>query len=178
MHVDAIAALLAAIRAEVQADETQRGYLGKTAGEVAALMAASIVTPAPPRYRDVSISDVEGYLRARLLVTRLRTWATAAPADTAKEAALELLDIIASPRLSKFTTSTDTGRANVLGLFAALVAATGGVVTQQHHDDLAAMTVAPPDPPTVLPSRWSVVIEGISGAPNSPTEALIAEAML
>lgn len=111
----------------------------------AALNAATIA--APTRYRDVSISDVEGYLRARLLVTRLRSWVASAPTGTAKEAASELLDIIASPRLSMFSTSTESGRANVMGLFAALVAATGGVVTQQHHDDLLAMTVAPADSP-------------------------------
>ena len=105
---------------------------------MAALLAAPIVTPAPTRYCNVSISDVEGYLRARLLVTRLRSWAATAPAGTAKEAALELLDIIASPRLAMFTTETETGRGNIMGLFAALVAATNGVVTQQHHDDLLA----------------------------------------
>jgi len=169
--------LLAATRAELQADPAQRGYAGKTAAEIRLLLAAPIEIAAPTRYRDVPISDVEGYLRARLLVTRLRSWATAAPAGTAREAALELLDIIASPRLSMFTTSTDTGRANVLGLFATLVAATNGVVTQQHYDDLAAMTVAPPGAPVVLPARWSIVREGIPDAPHVPDEAMIAEAM-
>lgn len=176
MHPDTRAALLAAIRTEITTDPTARGYAG-TAAQMAALMAAPIVTPAPTRHRDVSISDVEGYLRARLLVTRLRSWATTAQPGTAKEAALELLDIIASPRLSMFTTSTETGRANVMNLFASLVAATSGVVTQQHHDDLLAMTVAPADPPTVSPSRWSVLIAGRAGAPNAPDKAMIAEAL-
>lgn len=183
MHADTRAALLAAIRAEMAADPSQRGYQGKTASQIAALMNAPIVVTPPTAYRDVPISDVEGYLRARLLVTQLRAWAGTAPAGTAKMAADELLDIIASPRLSLFTTSTDTGRANVLGLFAALVSATAGIITQTHLDDLAAMTVAPSGPPVTEPSRWAAVTSGISGVgnlpgpPNAATEALIEEAV-
>lgn len=177
MNPETLAALHAAIRAEVAADPAARGYAGKTAAEIAALMNAGYSTAAPPAYRDVSISDVEGYLRARLVLARLRPWAATAEDGTAKLAALELLDIIASPRLSMFTTSTETGRANILGLFAALVAATGGIVTQTHADELAAMTFAPPAPPVEHQARWSLLIEGLAGAPNIADEALVAEAL-
>ncbi len=182
MHADTKTALLAAIRAEVQADPSELGYAGKSAGEVAALMDAPVTMIAPTAHRDVSISDVEGYLRARLILAQLRPWAEAAPAGAAKLAALELLDIIASPRLSRFTTSTESGRANLLGLFATLVAATGGIVTQQHIDDLTAMTVEQ-GAATTGPPRWLAVIDGISGVandpgpPNAADEALIQEAL-
>lgn len=178
MHAD----LKAAIAAEIADDTAARGYAGKTAAEQAALMNAPYEVAAPIQYRDVSISDVEGYLRARLLVIQLRDWAAAALPSTAKMAALELLDIIASPRLSTFTTSTETGRANVLGLFAALVAATGGIVTQTHHDELAAMTIAPAGEPTRHHPRWLTVMaalpaEAATGLPNEITAEMIAEAL-
>lgn len=140
-------------------------------------MASEIEVPAPTIYRDVSISDVEGYLEARLVLVRLSDWVESAPAGTAKDAARTLIRIVASSKLSRFTTSTQSGRANILGLFATLVSATNGIVTQQHYDDLAAMTVAPPGDPSIHPPRWLRVIEGIPGAPNAPTEDLIAEAM-
>lgn len=170
MHPDTLAALCSAIRAEIQSDPSQRGYVGKTVGQIAALMNAPIVTAPPAQHRDVSISDVEGYLRARLLVTRLRRWVLTDPGGTAQMAAEELLDIIASPRLSNFTTSSEAGRTNILGLFAALVAATGGIVTQEHYDDLAAMTTASGGAPVVEPSRWATMIEGIGAAPTPPDE--------
>jgi hypothetical protein len=177
MHPDILAAVLAAIRAEVENDPTGRGYEGQTAAEIATRLNAPIVTAAPPAYRDVSISDVEGYLRARLLVTQLRTWAATAEPGTAKMAALEMLDIIASPRLTNFTTGTEAGRANVLGLFAVLVAATGGIVTQTHLDELTAMTLSPASPAVEMAPRWSMVIEGQPGAPNVATAEFVAEAL-
>lgn len=180
MGPEALALLQARIRAEVQANPAT--YSGKSAAEIAALMSAPVVVAAPAAHRDVSISDVEGYLRARLILAQLRPWTEAAPAGTAKLAALELLDIIASPRLSRFTTSTDTGRANILGLFAVLVAATGGIVTQQHYDDLAAMTVDPAGAPVTRHPRWVDVMlslppEAAAGLPNEVTPEMIAEAL-
>lgn len=179
MHPDTRAAVVAALRAELQADPAGRGYAGKTVAEVVALLNAP-VAPAVS-YRDVSISDVEGYLRARLLVTRLRTWVADAPDGMARDAARELLDIIASPRLANFTTSTPGGRANILGLFATLVAADVGGITQLHADDLAAMTLAPAG--ANGPPRWAHVIDGIGGVgnepgpPNAATDDLVAEAL-
>lgn len=175
MHPDTLAAVLAALRAELQAPE----YAGKTAAEIVAILNA----PAAPAsaYRDVSISDVEGYLRARLLVTRLRAWEATAPDGLAREAAREFLGIIASPRLSNFTTSTPSGRANILGLFATFVAVGAGGITQQHAGDLAAMTLAPGGADG--PARWAHVIDGIGGVgtdpgpPNAATEDLVTEAL-
>lgn len=181
MNPVTLAALLAALRTEIADDPTARGYAGKTAAEIADLLNAPVPVAGGATHRDVSISDVEGYLRARLLVTRLRSWVATAPDGTAKLAALELLDIIASPRLTMFTTSTDSGRANILGLFATLVEATGGIVTQTHYDELAAMTLST-EPAQMGPPRWAVIIEGIEGVanepgpPNAATEALVTEA--
>lgn len=174
------AALKTAIAAEIQSDPAT--YAGKTAAEIAALMNAPVVVAAPSAHKDVTISDVEGYLRARLILAQLRPWAAVAASGTAKLAALELLDIIASPRLARFTTSTDTGRANILGLFATLVAATGGIVTQQHYDDLAAMTVDPVGAPIMRHPRWVDVMLSLppgaaAGLPNEVTPETIAEAL-
>lgn len=174
--------LLAALAAEIASDPSQRGYAGKSAGQITALMNAPVVVASAAAHRDVSISDVEGYLRARLLVTKLRSWAEAAEAGTPREAALELLDIIASPRLQNFSTGTASGRANILGLFALLVAAGAGGMTQEHADDLAAMTLAEPGAPTTLHPRWvdvvlSLPFEVRAGLPNVVTEAMIDEAL-
>lgn len=187
MHPDTLALLQAAIRAEVQGDPAKRGYGGKSAAEIANLLNAPVVAQPAATHRDVSISDVEGYLRARLLVTRLRTWEATAEEGTPKMAALELLDIIASPRLATFTTSTDSGRANVLGLFGLLAQAGAGGITMQNLADLTAMTLAPAGPATVHAPRWSHVIAGIGGVteeqveypgpPNVADDALVAEAL-
>lgn len=178
MHPDTIAALNAAIAAEIAADPASIGYAGRTAAEIADLMNAPV--PAASSYRDVSISDVEGYLRARLLVVGLTDWHATAQPSMARSAAGELLSIIASPRLQMFSTGTASGRANILGLFQTLVDAGAGGITQQHHTELAAMTEAPAGPP--LPARWLTVIDGISGVsgqpgpPNTATADLIAGA--
>lgn len=183
MHPDTLALLQAAIRAEVQADPTARGYAGQGATEIAALMNAPIVVQPAATFRDVSISDVEGYLRARLLVTRLRAWAATADLGVPKDAALELLDIIASPRLANFSTGTLSGRTNILGMFALLVQAGAGGLVAQNLTDLTAMTAAPAGADITEPSRWQFVIDGISGVdgmagpPNGPDETLIAEAL-
>lgn len=117
-------------------------YAAMTPDEAEAALNAA--TPAAPSHRDVSISDVEGYLRARLLVTGLRDWvSTEAATGVPKSAALELFDIIASPRLMNFSTGTDAGRANILGMFALLVQAGAGGLTAEHLADLTAMTVKP-----------------------------------
>jgi hypothetical protein len=183
MHADTLAALLAALRAELAADPAQRGYADQDAAAVTALLNAPIVTQAPPGHRDVLISDVEGYLRARLLVVGLREWAAMAEPSLARSAARELLDIIASPRLSVFLTSQPAGRANILGLFAQLAAVGAGGITAGHLADMEAMTAAPAGPPVTEPPRWAVVIEGIGGVgnepgpPNAATEALVQEAL-
>ncbi len=98
---------------------------------------------AAPEHRDVAISDVEGYLRARLLIAGLRRWVATAPDGMAKDAASELLDILASPRLTVFLTKEQPGRDNVLGLFALLVQAGAATLTADHLAALAAMTLKP-----------------------------------
>jgi hypothetical protein len=182
MHPDTKALLLAAIRAEVQADADRPspiGYANKSAAEIAALMNAPVVVAQPATHRDVSISDVRGYLEARLVLVRLEDWIAdpATPKGAARDAARTLLRVTSAPGLSNFTTSTDSGRANILGLFALLVSTGAGGLTQAHYNEIAAMTLAPPGPPVTEPARWSGLIEGLPGAPNAATEALIAEAL-
>jgi len=173
MHPDTKAMLLAAIRAEVQGDPTGRGYAGKKAAEVADLLNAPIVLQPPLTHRDVSISDVRGYLEARLVMVRLEDWINdlETPRGTARDAARTLLRITTGTGLSNFTTSTEGGRANILGLFGLLVQTGAGGLTAQHLADLTAMTVAPAGSPVLGPARWLVIIEGISAAPTpEPTQ--------
>jgi hypothetical protein len=184
MHPDTLAALRAAIRAEIAADPTARGYAGKTPAEIAALMNAPIVTVPAAQYRDVLVSDVRGYLEARLLLVRIEDWIAdpATPPGDARDAARTLLRVTGNSNITYFSTGNPGGRANVLGLFALLVSAGAGGLTQAHYDDLAAMTVAS-QPPQTAPAQWLAVIEGISGVdglpgpPNAATEALVQEAI-
>lgn len=183
MHPTTQALLLAAIRAELQADPTQRGYAGKSAGQITALLNMPIITAHPPAYRDVLISDVEGYLSARLLLVGLEDWIAGAEAGIARQAARQFLGIIQGGRLLVFLTSDAAPRANILGLFATLCQAGAGGLTMDHYADLAAMTLAPAAPPVESAPRWSLLIDGMSGEegfagpPNAAAEALVEEAI-
>jgi len=179
MHLDTKTTLLAAIRAEVESDPTQRGYAGKSPGQITALLNAPIVVAAPVKHRNVLISDVRGYLEARLVLVRLEDWVAdpATPKGDARDAARTLLRVTSAPGLSEFRTGDDAGRANILGLFALLAQTGAGGLTMEHYAEIAAMTLAPAGPPTVQAPRWSALIEGIGGAPNAADEALIAEAL-
>lgn len=185
MHADTLAALNAAIVAEVAADPTQRGYAGKDAGQIAALMNLPIVVAQPATHRDVLVSDVRGYLEARLVLVRLEDWVAAldTPGGDARDAARTLLRVTDNSGITYFSTGNLAGRTNVLGLFAVLVATGAGGLTQAHYDEIAAMTLAPAGPPVTEPPRWLVVIEGIGGVgnqagpPNAATAELIEGAL-
>jgi hypothetical protein len=98
-------------------------------------------------YRDVLISDVEGYLAARLVLVGLDDWIAAAEPSLAKQAARQLVQIIRGGRIQVFLTSDAHRRESILGLFALLVQAGAGGLTEQHYADIAAMTLAPLGPP-------------------------------
>ncbi len=168
--------LLARIRTEIAADEAGRGYAGKSRAEVVALMNAPVIVPGAVSPRDVSISDVEGFMEARMIPVRLADWVETAEPGVAKDAARTLLRVIASQNLKKFTTSTTTGRANILGLFGAIATAAPHIVTPAHHADLVAMTEVRA-PSTEGAPRWSVLREGVPDAPGAVDEAMLAEAL-
>lgn len=185
MHSTTKALVLAAIRAEVHADPSERGYAGQTAAEIAALMNAPVVVEPAPAYRDVPVSDVRGYLEARLVLVRLEDWVAdeATPLGDARDAARTLLRVTSNSGIQNFTTSTEAGRTNILGMFGLLVQAGAGGLTLAHYADLAAMTAAPAGTPVTTAPRWSMLIDGISGEqghpgpPNAAAEALIQEAL-
>jgi hypothetical protein len=171
------------IRSEAQEDPAGRGYAGKSASEIFDLMRSPYEPSMPVVYQDVLISDVRGYLEARLVLVRLEDWAPTAEAGNARDAARTLLRVTSAPGLTYFTTSRPTGRENVLGLFGLLVQAGAGGLTQQHYDEIAAMTVAPSPAAAEAPARWQIVISGISGhdgqagPPNVAELALIEDAL-
>ena len=185
MHPSTKGTVLAAIRAEVQADPTERGYAGQTTAEIAALMNAPVVVEPAPAYRDVPVSDVRGYLEARLVLVRLEDWVAnpATPGGDARDAARTLLRVTSNSGIQNFTTSTEGGRSNILGMFGLLVQAGAGGLTLAHYAELAAMTLAPAGTPVTTAPRWALLIDGISGEeghpgpPNAADAALIEEAL-
>jgi hypothetical protein len=183
MHPETLAALLAAIRAELVADPSQRGYAGKSAAEIASLMNDPVVVAQAPVYRDVPVSSVEGYMRLRTHIVRLKRWVDSTEVSQLRDFAEEMLDMIAAGKVGVFETSDDAKRPAILGAFAGLAAVGAGGFNAQSVADLTAMTLAPPGPPVVQPPRWGAVIDGISGVgndpgpPNAATEALVQEAI-
>ena len=179
MHPDTIAALRARLAAEMADDPTGRGYAGMGAADLAAALNAPVVVTLPTAYRDVLVSDVEGYLSARLLLVGLEDWVATAEAGTPRQAARQLLQIIQGGRLRVFLTSDAALRVNVLTMFAGLCGAGAGGLTMEHYADLAAMCEEPARPPVVEPARWQVVIDGVSaevgypGPPNAVDAALV-----
>lgn len=183
MHADTLAALLAAIRAELAADLSGRGYAGKNAGQITVLLNTPIVTAAPVAYRDVPVSSVEGYMRLRRHIVRLTRWVKEEPESELRDFAEEMLGMIAAGKVAVFETSDPAKRTAILAAFGGLAAAGAGGFDAQSLADLTAMTLAPAGPATVSPPRWAVLIEGIGGVdnepgpPNAATEALIGEAL-
>lgn len=183
MHADTKAALLAAIRAELQADPSERGYAGKSAGQIAALMNAPITVVAAATYRDVLVSDVEEYLEDQLAMQGLIDWIENNQGDSqALTIAKTLRRVMSGGRLSRFLTADPGKRANVLGMFQVLAQTEGTGITQAHADALAAMTIVH-EITTEAPPRWFSVTDGIGGVgnepgpPNAADEALIQEAL-
>jgi hypothetical protein len=177
MDPDTLAALTAAIRAEVQGDPSGRGYAGKKPAEIAALMNAPIVVAQPPRYRDVPVSSVEGYMRLRTHIVRLKRWVDQTDVSQLRDFAEEMLGMIAAGKVGVFETSDDAKRPAILGAFAGLAAVGAGGFDAQSVVDLTAMTIAPAGPPIEAPARWSVLREGVPDVPHLVTETLVAEAL-
>jgi hypothetical protein len=173
---------LAAIRAEIEADPMGRGYAGHTAAEQAALFNAGFDVPAPPALQDVPVSTVEGYMRLRRHIVRLRRWVAAAEPSDLRDFAEELLEMIAAGTVKNFETSNPGKRAAILGAFEGLAQAGAGGFGAQSLADLAAMTIAPPGAPTRHHSRWLAVMlalppELATGLPNEITAEMVAEAL-
>jgi hypothetical protein len=177
MQPNVLAELQAAIRAEVETDPTERGYAGKTFEQIADLLNASVVESTQPVYRDVLISDVEGYMAARLLIVGLQDWIDSASAGPARQVARQLMQIIEGGRLRVFVTSDSARRANVMALFSTLVAVNAGGITQTHYDEIEAMTTSSETQVVEQTPRWSLLIEGLADAPNAADASLVEAAL-
>jgi hypothetical protein len=125
-------------------------YAALSPEEAETALNTSVELPAEPFHRDVLISDVEGYLAARLVLVNLDDWVATAESGLARQAARQLIQIIRGGRISVFLTSDAEQRQSMLGLFGLLVQAGAGGLTPQHYDDIAGMTLAPP-PPLITP---------------------------
>ena len=169
--------LLAAVKAEITSDPAGRGYAGQSAQAIADLLNASYSVAQPAVHQDVLVADVEAYLRTNLLIAGLEDWVASAPPGIAKQAARELLGIIASPRITMFKTGMDADRNNLLAMLGAMQAAGAGGLAVQHVADITAMTVLQPPPVPAPHCRWLDVILGIEGAPNAADAAIVAEAL-
>lgn len=172
MHPDTRAAVVAALRVELTTDPAGLGYAGKGAQAIADLLNASVVTQPAQVYQDVLISDVEGYLAARLLLVGIKDWIGTATPGPARQAARQLIDIIEGGRLRVFLTSDANRRVTVLSMFSGLCQIGAGGLTMQNYADIEAMTLAPAMlSATVGQPRWAHVVDGISAAPT-PTEPI------
>lgn len=174
-------AVKAAIAAEIVGDPTRRGYDGKDAAARAALINAPYEVTPTASYRHVLISDVKGYLAAKLVLVRLRREVPSME-GVVRDVAEALLDILNDTQLKEFLTGIPEKRTNVLGMFAALLATGAGGLTQKHYDEIAAMTVAPPGPAVKHHPRWVDVMLSLrsadaAGLPNEITAEMIAEAL-
>jgi len=172
----------AALAAEIAGDPAGRGYAGKSASERAALMSEGYAIAPAQTYRNVLISDVKGYLAARLVIVRLRRGLTDMPEGQARDIAEALLDILHDTQLREFLTADEELRNNVLGMFAVLAQAGAGGLTLQHYADIVAMTVAPAEAPVRHHSRWLDLMlalkpEAAAGLPNEVDAGMIAEAL-
>jgi hypothetical protein len=125
-------------------------YANLTAEEAEAALNTPAAQSTEPAYRDVLISDVEGYLAARLVLVGLDDWIETAPSGIAKQAARQLVQIIRGGRITVFLTSDKVRRESVFGLFALLTQAGAGGLTLEHYADIVAMAIAPPSP-TITP---------------------------
>lgn len=184
MHPITHAAVIAALRAELQSDPTARGYAGKAAAELLDLLNAPIVTAAAQAYRDVPVSSVEGYMRLRRHIVRLRRWVAEAPVSDLRDFAEEMLDMMAAANVQVFETSVPAKRTAILGAFAGLAEIGAGGFNAQSLADLTAMTLAPAGPDAVTACRWAVLMDGLSaeegyaGPPNACALDLIEEALV
>ncbi len=181
MHDITVAALLAAVRLELQSDPSRIGYAGKSAAEIAALMDAPVAVQPAMTHRHVPKTDVTGYLHARMALVPLQEWAADAPPSRVRTIAKSLIGVLASD-VKEFLTGFDASRARVLGMFQELAASNDTPITEEHYAAIEAMTLAPAGAPIVGPPRWAVLIDGISGEegfpgpPNAADVKLIEEA--
>lgn len=198
MYPDTHAELLAAIRAELQADPTSLGYAGKSAAEIAALMNAPQPAPVPQpeprpfRWRQAK-AIAQMHVRWAFIVLRARGTPAVPPttaADWATVAAINATSMADDQEIDPTDAAKWTAFTDGLAAFV-----TSGDLTQPIADEIAALgTYQPPQPPP-LPARWSLVIDGLSaaptpetaegedphpgyaGPPNAADETLIAEAL-
>ena len=179
MHPDTLAAVLAALRAELAAP----AYAGLSVAETVAALNAPVVVDTPAAYRDVPVSSVEGYMRLRRHIVRLRRWVAVTDVSDLRDFAEEMLEMVASGKVNVFETSNPAKRAAILGAFAGLAAVGAGGFDAGSLADLTAMTLAPAGPAVTSPPRWALLIDGISGAegfpgpPNAADAALVMEAL-
>ena len=197
MHASTEAALLAAIRAELQANPAT--YAGKSAAEIAALMNAPVVAAAPspqPRaflWRSAKALAQE-YGRWALIALRARGTPATPPASAADFAVLTALNAISMADDQQIDPAHPVKWATFCGGLASLVAV--GDLTAEIAAEIEALGAYQPPPPPPSHPRWLDVIDGISaaetpaglgedgrphpgyaGPPNAASEELIAEAL-
>ena len=178
MHPITKAALLAAIGAELAADPAQRGYDGRTATEIAALMAAPVPQPAPPpEARVLTWGEARGIAQSHgcwpMIVLRARGTPANPPVEPEDWAILAAINAVGTERDQR----VNAGDPAEWGAFTAGVAAFEAVgdLTAAASAAILALGSHQPATPPDAPSRWSIVIDGISAAPT-PAEPVSLDA--
>ena len=202
MHATTRAVLLQAIRGEIDADPTGRGYGGKSAAQIAALMSAPVPQAAPePEQRAFKWGDARGIAQAHgcwpFIVLRARKTPAMPPAGVEDWAILAAINAVSTEREQVIDAADENEWAAFTGGIQAFRAV--GDLTQAAATAILALgTHQPPTPPDGI-ARWLAVIDGISaaetpapvaqddgtetvhpgyaGPPNAADEALIQEAL-
>lgn len=171
MHPDTRAAVVAALRTELATDPTGRGYAGKTAAEIAALLAAPVQAAVPePQPKAFKWGDARGIAQAHgcwpMIVLRARG-TPAMPPQTAQDGAILAAINAVSAEREQIINAADPGEWGAFSAGVQAFAAVGDLTEAAAAAILALGTYQPPTPPDE-PARWGVVIDGISAAPTPP----------
>ncbi len=202
IHPDTRATLLQALRGEIKNDPVQRGYAGKSAADIAALMAAPVSQDEPePEQRPFKWGEARGIAQAHgcwpFIVLRSRKTPNLPPASMEDGAILAAINAVGTEREQVIEASDPNVWAAFSGGIQAFLAV--GDLTQAAADAILALGMYQPPAPPPAPPRWLALIDGISaaepgepiknddgterphpgfaGPPNAPDEALIQEAL-
>jgi len=182
MHPDTIAALRARLAAEIATDPTDRGYWGKTAAEIAALLEQPVPAPAPsPIPRVFAWSEARAIAQTHglwpLIVVRARGTPSIPPATTNDVATLAAINAVSMDPAQMIDPSDPAAWAAFQAGLSAFLAV--GCLTEGAAAAILALGSVVPASGPDGPARWQIVIDGLSaevghsGPPNSADAALV-----
>lgn len=175
MHPDTRAEVIAALRREIENDPARRGYAGKTAAAICALLDAPVPTETPPAApRSFAWGEAraiaQSYGQWPAVVVRSRGNPTTPPASAEDLAILTAINAVSMEREQRIDPTDAAAWTAFQAGMQALVGA-GDLTPPVAAAILALGTYQPPTPPPEQ-CRWvAAVIDSISAAPT-PTDPI------